>query len=143
MNEPERHTFDVEDIEQDEENDDAGKAADDRRNRLISWVACSLFGTFVAAGIAGPLSGLWPKSQLTAFLNLFFLLVPLLSIAGRWFFIIHPDQIAKKLQAEDRSRGIVSDDVAHIDAAYIEDEEEEHQDEDPELNPSGLSQGEL
>ena len=143
MNEPERHTFDVEDIEQDEENDDAGKAADELRKRRITWVASCLVGIFVAAAVAGPLSGLWPKSQLTAFLISFSLLAPLLSIVGRWFFIIHPDQIAKKLQAEDRSRGIVSDDVAHIDAAYIEDEEEEHQDEDPELNPSGLSQGEL
>jgi hypothetical protein len=131
MNEPEPDTFDVEDIEQDDENDDAGKAADERRNRRISWVASCLVGIFVAAAVAGPLSGLWPKSQLTAFLLSFFLLAPLLSIVGRWLFIIHPDQIAKKLQEEDRSRGIVSDDAAQIDAAYIEDEEE-HQDEDPE-----------
>jgi len=126
MNEPEPDTFDVEDIEQDEENDDAGKAADERRNRRISWAACCLFGTFIAAGIAGPLSGLWPKSQLTAFLVSFFLLAPLLSIVGRWFFIIHPDQIAKKLHAEDRNQGILAD-----DADYTVDEEE-HQDEDPE-----------
>lgn len=126
MNQPEPDAFDVEDIEQDEENDDAGKAADDRRNRRISWVASCLVGTFVAAAVAGTLSGLWPKSQLTAFRISFFLLAPLLSIVGRWFFIIHPDQIAKKLQEEDRSRGIVYDDMG-----YIEDEEE-HQDEDPE-----------
>ena len=126
MNEPERHTFDVEDIEQDEENDDAGKAADELRKRRITWVASCLVGIFVAAAVAGPLSGLWPKSQLTAFLNLFFLLVPLLSIAGRWFFIIHPDQIAKKLQEEDRSRGIV-----YNEASPFADQEE-HQDEEPE-----------
>ena len=128
MTEPEPDAFDVEDIEQDEENDDAGKAADDRRKHRISWVASCLVGTFVAAAVAGGLAGLWrPKSQLTAFLISFFLLAPLLSIVGRWFFLTHPDQIAKRLQEEERSRGIVDDD----DEGCIENEEE-HQDEDPE-----------
>ena len=128
MAEPEPDTFDVGDIEQDEENDDAGKAADERRNRRISWVASCLVGTFVAAAVAGGLTGLWPlKWHTTAFLISFFLLAPLLSIVGRWLFLTHPDQIAKRLQEEERSRGIVDDD----DGGYIEDEEEP-QDEDQE-----------
>jgi hypothetical protein len=127
MAEPEPDAFDDEGIEQDVENDDCGKAADDRRNRRISWVASCLVGIFVAAAVAGGLTGLWrPKSQTTAFLISFFLLAPLLSILGRWFFLTHPDQIAKRLQEEDRGRGIVDD-----DGDYIEDEEE-HQDEDRE-----------
>ena len=128
MTEPEPDAFDVKDIEQDEENDDCGKAADDRRTRRISWVASCLVGTLVAAAVAGGLAGLWqPKSQITAFLISFFLLAPLLSIVGRWLFLTHPDQIAKRLQEEERSRGIVDDD----DGGYIQDEEE-HQDEDRE-----------
>jgi hypothetical protein len=119
MTEPEPDAFDVGDIEQDEENDDAGKAADERRNRRISWVACCLFGTFAAA--AGLLSGLWPKLQLTAFLILFAVLVPVLSVACHWVFITHPLQISEKLAAEDRSRRPVDDEE---DYAFDEGEEQ-------------------
>ena len=69
------------------------------RPRWLARISSCLMGTFLAAAIAGPLVDSVPASQQARmFLIYFLVLAPLLSFVWHWFFFLHPQRLAKKMQ---------------------------------------------
>jgi hypothetical protein len=79
-----------------------------------SWMApvmSCLWGTLLGAVIAGLLMNnqLRPQ-QVRAFFIFFLFFAPLFSFVGHWFFVLHPQRLAKKLN-EESTRPIGSEPI--------------------------------
>ena len=98
-------------MDQDARNGGAIETPESDGRTRIQLVASCLFGTVIAAGAAGLIVSLWPNlARMTVFLGLLVVFAPMFSFVGHWLFILHSDQIAKKLEDEGAARGIVEDD---------------------------------
>ena len=82
--------------------DEEGKKIPDlSRPRWLARIMNCVMGTSFGAAIAGLLVDSVPAPQQARMFLLYFLvLAPLFSFVGHWFFVLHPQRMAKKLKEE-------------------------------------------
>lgn len=87
-------------------------------------VASGVFGTVMAATAAGMIAEHLPKTvQVPAFICLLVVLALALSAMGHWFFIVRPERIMQKLQAEEILKGDTGDHDELLDQQELADDE--------------------
>jgi len=77
------------------------KLSERTRSSWMAPVMSCLWGTLLGAVIAGLLMDNQPQpQQVRAFFIFFLFFAPLFSFVGHWFFVLHPQRLAKKLNEE-------------------------------------------
>ncbi len=81
------------------DDEEGEKIPDLNRPRWMARIMSCVTGTFLGAAIAGLLASNQPGSQQArAFFIFFLFFAPLFSFVGHWFFVLHPQRLAKKIK---------------------------------------------